>query len=252
LLVEISCAADARRSVLRSFGEELRAALPEIIGVVVLRDGPAKKGTKQETLLSLGESSLSYRAGRAVYRVSAGAFFQTNRHLVDELVRIVTQGRSGELALDLYSGVGLFSTALGDFHHVVSVESSQTAAADLAYNIPETGEMVEATTEEFLNAGGKRGVKGGLPGGKRDVRIQSDRKPDLVVVDPPRSGLGERVTRALASLGAPRVTYVSCDPATLARDLVTLVAAGYRVDEAHLVDLFPQTYHLESVLQLVR
>jgi 23S rRNA (uracil1939-C5)-methyltransferase len=60
------------------------------------------------------------------------------------------------------------------------------------------------------------------------------------------------VARSLTSLGAPRVTYVSCDPATLARDLIPLLAAGYRVEQAHLVDLFPQTYHLESVLHLVR
>jgi 23S rRNA (uracil1939-C5)-methyltransferase len=71
-------------------------------------------------------------------------------------------------------------------------------------------------------------------------------------VDPPRSGLGERVVRMLANLGAPRLTYVSCDPATLARDLVPLLAVGYQVERAHLVDLFPQTYHLESVLHLVR
>ncbi|MGD0437859.1 MAG: 23S rRNA (uracil(1939)-C(5))-methyltransferase RlmD, partial [Bryobacteraceae bacterium] len=77
-------------------------------------------------------------------------------------------------------------------------------------------------------------------------------KPDLVVVDPPRSGLGDPIARVLASVGAPRLTYVSCDPATLARDLVQLQAAGYRVEEVHLVDMFPQTYHLESVLQLVR
>ncbi len=70
------------------------------------------------------------------------------------------------------------------------------------------------------------------------------------MVDPPRSGLGDPVARALASAGAPRLTYVSCDPATLARDLVPLQAAGYRVEETHLVDLFPQTYHLETVVQL--
>jgi 23S rRNA (uracil1939-C5)-methyltransferase len=71
-------------------------------------------------------------------------------------------------------------------------------------------------------------------------------------VDPPRSGLGEAVVRHLVRLGAPRMTYVSCDPATLARDLKNLLAAEYRIEQAHLVDLFPQTYHLESVLQLVR
>jgi 23S rRNA (uracil1939-C5)-methyltransferase len=72
------------------------------------------------------------------------------------------------------------------------------------------------------------------------------------VVDPPRSGLGESVARLLANLGAPRITYVSCDPATLARDLVILLAAGYRVEQLHLVDLFPQTFHLETVTQLER
>jgi 23S rRNA (uracil1939-C5)-methyltransferase len=77
-------------------------------------------------------------------------------------------------------------------------------------------------------------------------------KPDLVVVDPPRGGLGDRAARLLADVDAPRITYVSCDPATLARDLVPLEASGYRVDEVHLVDLFPQTYHLESVLHLIR
>jgi 23S rRNA (uracil1939-C5)-methyltransferase len=71
-------------------------------------------------------------------------------------------------------------------------------------------------------------------------------------VDPPRGGLGDRVAHALANSHAPRVTYVSCDPATLARDLIPLHAAGYRVEQVHLVDLFPQTYHLESVVQLVR
>ncbi len=77
-------------------------------------------------------------------------------------------------------------------------------------------------------------------------------RPDYVVVDPPRAGLGDRVAHAIAKLGAPRVTYVSCDPATLARDLITLTGDGYRVERLHLVDLFPQTYHIESVVELVR
>ncbi|MBZ5706507.1 MAG: class I SAM-dependent RNA methyltransferase, partial [Acidobacteriia bacterium] len=77
-------------------------------------------------------------------------------------------------------------------------------------------------------------------------------QPDLVVVDPPRNGLGESVLHALVSLGAPRMTYVSCDPATLSRDLGRLLNSGYRAEQAHMVDLFPQTYHLESVFHLVR
>jgi 23S rRNA (uracil1939-C5)-methyltransferase len=77
-------------------------------------------------------------------------------------------------------------------------------------------------------------------------------RPNLVVVDPPRSGLDKSVMRSLVELGAERLWYVSCDPATLARDLAAFLAAGYRVEEAHLFDLFPQTYHIETVMLLTR
>jgi 23S rRNA (uracil1939-C5)-methyltransferase len=73
-----------------------------------------------------------------------------------------------------------------------------------------------------------------------------------VVVDPPRSGLGESVVQSLVGLGAHRITYISCDPATASRDLAGLLSAGYRIEQVHLVDLFPQTYHLESVFHLAR
>jgi 23S rRNA (uracil1939-C5)-methyltransferase len=76
-------------------------------------------------------------------------------------------------------------------------------------------------------------------------------RPDLIVIDPPRNGLGETVVRSLVGLKAHRIHYVSCDPATLSRDLSCLLRAGYRIEQAHLVDLFPQTYHLESVFRLV-
>ena len=255
LLLGVGCGRAARRAAVRVWAEELRAALPEIAGVVAFREanpGDRKAGA-QEILVAVGESYLNYRTERAAYRVSAGSFFQTNRHLTDELVKIVTAGQSGKLALDLYAGAGLFSTALAcDFHHVVSVESSQTSSADLAYNRSSNGEVVQATTEQYLAGGENPGrpekstvLPNNLP--KPDLA-----KPDLAVVDPPRSGLGERVARLLADLGAARVTYVSCDPATLARDLAILLGAGYRVEQVHLVDLFPQTYHLESVVHLAR
>ncbi len=247
LLLDVGCAREARRAAVRAWAEDFRADLPEIAGVVAFREpnpGDRKAGA-QEVLVAVGASHLTYQTQRAAYRVSAGSFFQTNRHLTDELVKIVTAGQSGKLALDLYAGAGLFSTALAcDFHHVVSVETSQTSTGDLAYNQSSNGETVQATTEQYLARAGNSG-----PVGKGGVLPQI---PDLAVVDPPRSGLGERVARLLATLGAPRVAYVSCDPATLARDLVPLLAAGYRVEQVHLVDLFPQTYHLESVVHLVR
>jgi 23S rRNA (uracil1939-C5)-methyltransferase len=93
---------------------------------------------------------------------------------------------------------------------------------------------VGARTEDYL--------------GSRAVR----KRPDLIVLDPPRTGAGKAVIRSLIELGAQRIRYISCDPATLARDLAPLVAAGYRIEEAHLFDLFPHTFHIESVILLAR
>jgi 23S rRNA (uracil1939-C5)-methyltransferase len=241
LVIELLCDPEARRAAVRAWAEELCAAMPEIAGVAAFRE--RQKGV-QEPLVAVGASELTYSTRTAAYRVSAGSFFQTNRFLTDELIDIVTANRFGELALDLYAGVGLFSTALAcNVRHIVSVESSQTSAGDLRHNLPVNGKAVHGEVGEFLAGNAGRA-------GKSAAALTS--KPDLVIVDPPRGGLGDRVAHALASLGAPRVTYVSCDPATLARDLVPLQSAGYRVEEVHLVDLFPQTYHLESVIQLVR
>jgi 23S rRNA (uracil1939-C5)-methyltransferase len=158
-----------------------------------------------------------------------------NRYLTDELVGIVTDSRKGGTALDLYAGVGLFSSVLNrEFERVIAVESSPISHADLLYNSPSNVKAVRATAERYLN-----NVSGKL-------------RPDLVIVDPPRNGLGEKVVQALISLQAPQITYVSCDPATLARDMRGLINSGYKIEQAHLVDLFPQTYHLESVFHLVR
>jgi len=247
MLVEISCDPGARRSKLREWTEKLRGEMAEIAGVVIFRREASGGASDFERLLSAGEDHLVYRTRKGEYRVSAGSFFQTNRHMIDELVRIVTEGRSGELAVDLYAGVGLFSTALSDFHHTVSVESSQTSSGDLSYNLSSNGEAVRAATEQYL---ARAETSGRI--GKGEVFPHIFHKPDLAVVDPPRSGLGERVARMLAALGAPRVVYVSCDPATLARDLGVLLGSGYRIEQVHLVDLFPQTFHLESVVHLTR
>jgi len=248
LLVEVSCGPEARRAAVRTWTEDFCASMPQVAGLTAFREEPSGAQTAQVKFFALGANHLTYETRRGSYRVSAGAFFQTNRFLTDKLVEIVTAGESGELALDLYAGVGLFSTALAcDFHHTFSVESSQTSSADLSYNQPSNGKAIQASTEQYLARADNSGrVEAG------NVLPHTLHKPDLVVVDPPRSGLGERVVRLLAKVGAPRVTYVSCDPATLARDLVQLLAAGYRVKEVHLVDLFPQTYHLESVVRLAR
>jgi 23S rRNA (uracil1939-C5)-methyltransferase len=246
LLVELACAPEAPESSLKNWAQGLRTVLPEIVGIVAFREAKPREKSASAAERLLGTDYLTYQTQRFAYRVSAGSFFQTNRNLTDELVNIVTQQASGDLALDLYAGVGLFSTALsGKFRHVVSVEPSPRALPDLQYNLPPNGEAVKATTEQYLSQHSDRGLDAG--------RIVSGKqKPDLVVVDPPRRGLGEPLARSLAEVAAARLIYVSCDPATLARDLVPLLAAGYRLEQAHVIDLFPQTYHLESIVKLVR
>jgi 23S rRNA (uracil1939-C5)-methyltransferase len=150
------------------------------------------------------------------------------------LVRMVTAGEAGEIALDLYAGTGLFSLPLArSFSKVIAVESAPPSYADLRTNAPANVECHRRTTEDFL------GSRKGSP-------------PELVVVDPPRAGLGDKVTGALATLAAPRIIYVSCDPATLARDLSPLLLGGYKVQSVELIDLFPQTFHIETVVRLTR
>jgi 23S rRNA (uracil1939-C5)-methyltransferase len=263
MLVELFCTSQAKRAEVRAWAEEFCAVMPQIVGTAVIRENA---NGAPEPLVSVGAPELIYKARYSSFRVSAGSFFQTNRFLIDQLIDIVTCGGSGELAVDLYAGVGLFSTALArNFRHVISVESSQTAAGDLAYNLPRNGRAVRSATEQYLYSAlrASRADAGDWPAKSRGVLEKGrDREgelpqqylhtPDRIVVDPPRGGLGDRVARALANWNAPRVTYVSCDPATLARDLVPLRAAGYGIEAVHLVDLFPQTFHLESVLQLVK
>ncbi len=175
-----------------------------------------------------------YQAGAQRLRISHGSFFQVNRHLLPRLVERVTDGLEGKVALDLYAGVGLFARALAEkFERVVAVESNHHAAADLAANAADSPriEPRASSVEEFLR--------------------QSPEKCDAVVLDPPRAGLGRDTADALLELAPPRITYLSCDPATLARDLQRLLPA-YRLAALELIDLFPQTFHIETLARLER
>jgi len=217
---------------------ELQKRIPEVVGAGAFA---AERGTTTGKLLAqAGEGALTYRAAGRVYRVGLGSFFQVNRFLVDRLVELVTGRASGGVAWDLYAGVGLFSLALAErFREVVAVESGGAAVRDLRESLRATDRqarhrVVSAETASFL----RRAVE------------QRQPAPDWVVVDPPRAGLGREVTTLLGKVRARNVTYVSCDPATMSRDVVALLESGYRLARVHLVDLFPQTFHLESVTHL--
>ncbi len=220
--------------------EALRTVLPELAGagVSILKEDSRQHGRRSERPkagATWGAEGLLYEAARQRYWVSRGGFFQVNRTLVEELVRIVTAERKGALAWDLYAGVGLFSKALAEsFTQVVAVEGGEIAARDLAAGLKDQ-QAVWASTVEFL----------------RDAVIQRAR-PELIVMDPPRAGVGAEVVGLLGRLVAKEMVYVSCDPVTLSRDLRGMVDSGYSISEVHLIDLFPQTFHLETVVVLRR
>ena len=268
LLAWTFCGEATDRKDLLRWAEAIQSEVPEIIGMTFFssrrwaspRESSSRKSSSRKSsqrqsaehessddatmeLKPLGQSgakSLRYRTKNDEYQVSAGAFFQVNRHLVDELVSVVTGDARGETALDLYAGVGLFSVPLARFfHHIFGVEASHTSHSDFVQNVPANVKAIAARTEDYFKSDYLKS------------RLFRDR-PDFVVMDPPRAGAGKDVIRSVVALGAPRVRYVSCDPATLARDLVPLLAAGYRIEEAHLFDLFPQTFHIESVMLLGR
>lgn len=210
--------------------------VPGLAGVELVVEGRDRQPAK--ALAHWGADSLSYRAAGFDYRVEHGAFFQVNRFLVDSLVDQVAAARSGNLAWDLFAGVGLFARKLAEsFQHVVAVESAPAAIPCLHANLRGTSaEAVRSDTLRFLEQSAKSKAN----------------RPDLVVVDPPRTGLGKEIVRLLAEIAPPHLVYVSCDPATLARDLHGLAAAGYTIASVTLVDLFPQTFHLETVVALDR
>ena len=186
-----------------------------------------------ESIPGTVESALDYEDR---FRVSRNSFFQVNRLLLDQLVDTALADAAGDSALDLYAGVGLFALALAKrFPRVTAVESGSGAVRDLKFNAERAGAAVEAlqsTTEAYLETLG--------------------RTPDFVLLDPPRAGLGKAVVARLAQLAPRTIVIVACDPATMARDLAGLLAAGYRIGRMTLVDLFPQTFHMETVVRLER
>ena len=238
LLLEFTVASQELQGV-AEFTRAFRQELPNIVGVVPFSAGAnasvVRVDVPEDMQSSFGTDMLVYQTSSVQYRVSAGSFFQTNRFLVDEMVGLATEGHNGGFALDLYSGVGLFSLPLSqNFRQVAAVESAPFAFHDLQANAPSNVKGYRVPVDQFL------------------AYVPDETRFDYIVADPPRGGLGEKVAKVLAGLKAPQFTYVSCDPATLARDLRVIIGAGYRIRAMHLVDMFPQTFHIETVTMLER
>jgi len=208
---------------------ELEVDLP-VSCVFLLSDG--------RTATLIGQEYISEILAGQEYRISAGSFFQANTPQTEELVRLVRDylaPTGSEVLLDAYCGVGVFGLSLtSEVGQLIGVEESPSAVADAHFNagLANNAEFVEGRVEEVLPSLGA--------------------PIDLAVLDPPRQGCASEALTALAELAPAKIVYVSCDPATLARDTRRLVQAGYQLIEVQPVDMFPQTYHIESVALLRR
>jgi 23S rRNA (uracil1939-C5)-methyltransferase len=218
----------------------LREPLPKLESLLLLDQ---KKNRFELT----GPGFLVHEVGGFKYQVSHLSFFQVNRFLTEELLATMTAGAKGNLALDLYAGVGFFTLPLARaFERVVSVDANLAASRDLMNNAEDAGVQIISHNEEA-----------------EDFLKKTKERPEFVLLDPPRSGLGTEGAAALTNLGAAEIVYLSCDPATLARDLAILTGSPrkptgigasatnrYEITEMHMFDLFPQTFHIETMVRL--
>ncbi len=211
--------------------ESLEANPPAIsveeLPVSVVHMGPAG------TLVLAGDDHVVMEVLERPFRVSAGSFFQVNTPMAEAMVKHVLSllpAKPLETMLDVYCGVGLFSAFLAPrTRNLIGIESAPSACDDFAVNLDEFEHvsLYMGTAEEILPS----------------LQV----RPEVIVVDPPRAGLELAALDAILSMDAPTLIYVSCDPATLARDAKRLIRGGYRLEQVTPFDLFPQTYHIESI-----
>ena len=218
-----------------------RTAVPSLESLLLLDQ-------KKNRFELSGPGYLTQQAGGYKFRVGHLSFFQVNRFLIEDLLKTVVAGAKGDLALDLYAGVGFFTLPLAkQFQRIVSVDANFSATRNLRENAEQAGVAVvsrNAHAQEFLE--------------------KTSERPDFVVLDPPRSGLGQAAAQKLADLGPHEIVYLSCDPATLARDLAIFLqtprrpselpkpAHAYEIAAVDFFDLFPQTFHIETLVRLRR
>jgi len=219
---------------------EAGAARRLAAGASGLLEGIRIRSREGKSITSRGLRSLAIPVGRRELAVSSDSFFQANRHLLEALAGDVRESAAlspGD-ALDAFGGVGFFAGPLLEAGHTVATVEESSASAALArrnrasWGAARSWTVVESSVEEFLS---------------RDAR-----QFDLVVADPPRSGLPSGLARALARRTTRRLVYVSCEPATLARDLGEILPEGFSIARARLLDLFTLTHRVEAVVTLDR
>ncbi len=253
LLPATSDALDALAAVIRSLGMDVREIeLSEnadasnravaLESAAPIEGHAARRLAETDGLTGFGPAAavtetLAVDAKEIALRRSVLAFFQGNRYLLGPLVNhVVSQVPDGASLIDLYAGAGLFAIGAAAAKHarVRAVEGDPVSADDLKANAGAypSVEALRQPVEAFV---------GGTP-----------ETPDVLVVDPPRTGMSRDALDGVIRLKAPRLIYVSCDVATLARDSKRLVESGYRIERADAFDLFPNTPHVETIVTFGR
>lgn len=233
---------------------ELDEGLRSLRGAFVNATVKENLPKRSQVDLAAGESGVSFNpafeglpggalrrtVNGAVYNFSASTFFQANPGLLNELVDEAVGSDSGDVAIDLYAGVGLFTIQLAQrFTRVIGVEADRGAASFAVANI---------TANRLANIDFNNGI---VEAWMQSFVETKAPPPALIVLDPPRTGAAGALSHIVTAKPS-RITYISCDPSTLARDLRALVDSGYELTKVTAIDLFPQTYHVETVAALVR
>jgi 23S rRNA (uracil1939-C5)-methyltransferase len=219
-------------------GDELMLILesgsPEAPEMEIETDISVVHLTEDDAVVMAGEDYIVMDVLERSFKVSAGSFFQVNTQMAGKMVQHLLDqlkvNKKSTVLVDVYCGVGLFSAFFAPkVARLIGIETSISSCDDFAVNLDEFNnvELYEADAEEALPA--------------------LDVQPDVVIVDPPRAGLDKTVIDALVALKPKTLAYVSCDPSTLARDAARLIAGGYQLKQVTPFDLFPQTYHIESI-----
>lgn len=220
----------------------LREACPSLTGVVLnVNKRPDNVILGDRTITLWGEPELEDRLCGNVFRLSPHAFYQVNHAQTERLYACAVEfaGLSGsETVIDLYCGAGTITLTLAAHaKRVIGVEIVPEAVENAKENAARNG----VTNTEFFCA----------DAGQAAMRLaQNGEHPDVLTVDPPRKGLDETAVEAIAKMAPPKIVYVSCDPATLARDVKRFAGHGYRVMRVRAFDLFPRTHHVETIVLL--
>jgi len=246
LMVNLVTSEDHTDEMLK-FTRELREKVPEIttiVNTINSKKAQVAFGEHEETYF--GNGVIHEQLGGLTFTISAGSFFQTNTVQAERLYEITksfAELKGRELVYDLYSGTGSIALFVSDrARHVVGVESVESAIGDAERNARQNG----VTNCTFVLGDLKDRLT-------KDVQwMETHQRPDVLIIDPPRSGMHPKVVEEIIRLDVPLIVYVSCNPATQARDVKTFCENKYGLEKIQPVDMFPHTYHIESVVQLRR